>query len=220
MLGRLDLRACRELYTRSLPEPVDVLNLIHFRDRESYTRYAMGVAPILALSGASVRWAGTHDATWIGRAQAEELLVVRYPSHRHFLRMIANPYYLVINRFRVRGVSRFEASFTVRDAEAPDPGRAPVLWVVHLPTDAPRDRVAPLVSAGGRIVYASRATAHVELLREPQPSDPNPLSYGQVVFLEAPDESVPREALAAMAADDLVVSRYRRVSPLDLLRRS
>jgi hypothetical protein len=36
MLDRLDLDSVKRLYREDLPVPVDVLNLIHFKDEEAY----------------------------------------------------------------------------------------------------------------------------------------------------------------------------------------
>lgn len=43
----------------------------------------------------------------VGEPQAEKLLVVRYRSHRSFLAMTFNPYYLLANKLREAGVERF-----------------------------------------------------------------------------------------------------------------
>lgn len=41
LLDQMDLDAVKELYRADLPVPVDVLNLIHFKDEEAYKWYGV-----------------------------------------------------------------------------------------------------------------------------------------------------------------------------------
>ena len=60
MLNQLDLDAVKQLYRADLPVPVDVLNLIHFKDEAAYKWYGVLAAPLLKLVNAQVGWMGTH----------------------------------------------------------------------------------------------------------------------------------------------------------------
>ena len=84
MLDQLDLDAVKRLYRADLPVPVDVLNLIHFKDEEAYKWYGVVALPLLKAVGAEIGWMGTHVKSFLGEPRAEELLVVRYPNQRRF----------------------------------------------------------------------------------------------------------------------------------------
>jgi hypothetical protein len=77
LLDQLDLDAVKQLYRADLPVPVDVLNLIHFKDEDAYKWYGVLVAPLLKAVGAEVGWMGAHVESFAGEPRAEELLVVR-----------------------------------------------------------------------------------------------------------------------------------------------
>jgi uncharacterized protein (DUF1330 family) len=113
VLDQLDLDAVKRLYRADLPVPVDVLNLIHFKDEEAYKWYGVLTLPLLKAVGAQVGWVGTHEESLLGEPRAEELIVVRYPNQRRFLALALNPYYMVVaNPQRMKAVRKFEASFS------------------------------------------------------------------------------------------------------------
>jgi uncharacterized protein (DUF1330 family) len=225
MILRLRPAAVAALYREPLPGPVDVLNLIHLRRPASYRAYGAMVSPLLALVGASLRWAGRHEAALHGPVPAETLLVMRYPSHRRFIWMTLNPYYLLINRLRERGVERFEASFT----RASNPGRGlhrvRRLLAVHYRAadpDAAEASVAALLEPHlGAPVYASRSVASLGAIAQPpRPTDPNPLTLPQVAFFAIDDDgSLPGEVLDALGGtvEEAAVHVYRRESVREML---
>jgi uncharacterized protein (DUF1330 family) len=96
MLDQLDLDAVKRLYRADLPVPVDVLNLIHFKDEEAYKWYGVVALPLLKAVGAEIGWMGTHVKSFLGEPRAEELLVVRYPNQRRFFALALNPYYMLV----------------------------------------------------------------------------------------------------------------------------
>ncbi len=53
---QLDVDAVKASLRADLPKPIDVLNLIHFRDEEAYTWYGVMVLPLLKTVGAKVGW--------------------------------------------------------------------------------------------------------------------------------------------------------------------
>lgn len=95
------------LFWRPLPKPVDVINLIWIGRFSRYQLYGLMVAPTIYLIGGSIRWMSRLERELVGEPQAEKLLVVRYRSHRSFLAMTFNPYYLLANKLREAGVERF-----------------------------------------------------------------------------------------------------------------
>jgi uncharacterized protein (DUF1330 family) len=217
---RLDPRAFVRLFRRRLPAPVDVLNFLTVRDFESYRWYALLVGPLLIGAGGSVAWGGEVAQQIHGPAVCGKFLIVRYPSHRLWLMMVANPYYLLINRFRARGVERFEASFSTPESLAPLRGNAELV-AVHFNADdgdAALARVKDIVAgAGGRCVYASREVAPISILTSYGPNDPNPLTFKRTALFASAD--VP--ALVRALTPDLLASLARATTGLSvqLLRR-
>ena len=115
----------RKLAERGDSGPVQMLNLLRFRDRalepaegmtgaEAYGRYSVEVAPILDRAGGRVITAARCEESVIGPAEPEWdlVIVVEYPSVGAFLEMIESPDYLNAHRYRFAGVadSRLVAS--------------------------------------------------------------------------------------------------------------
>jgi len=203
----LDLKAIRDLYRRDLPRPIDVPNFLWLRNEQSYARYALTVAPAILLTGGSVHWAGKHLEAVCGEPRAESLLVVRYPNHRAFLRMVLNPYYLAINVFRVRGVARFEAGFThPADRYEALPRERDVL-VAHF--DEPLEDLRNALG-GPHLVYHTERVAEIALLKNPAPHDPNPLAHRALAMFRWRD-ALRDVAARAELAPTTVLQRYRSV---------
>ena len=99
MLDQLDIDAVKRLYRADLPVPVDVLNLIHFKDEDAYKWYGLLTLPLLKAVGGEVGWAGVHADSFLGEPRAEEILVVRYRNQRRFFALVLNPYYMGIVNF-------------------------------------------------------------------------------------------------------------------------
>jgi uncharacterized protein (DUF1330 family) len=218
MLTRIRIPAVIDLARRDLPRPLDVINLISTSNFERYRWYAVLVMGPLTLVGAKVLWMGRFERSIAGEPQAEKLLIVRYPSHRRFLAMTLNPYYLAINRLREAGVSRFEASFTSASHEDPELGRKKLLAGVHFSSpegsDALPEVTRILEGAGGDLVYATRAVASLGILDPPHETDPNPLTFSEVALFAVDEDGLARldglagELAAVTAASSL--QAYRR----------
>jgi len=191
------LRALAKLYRSSLPEPIDVPNLLTYANEEAYRWYGLAVGPVLALNGGRLRWAGKRVATLHGEDLGDSLLIVRYPSHRHFVRMVATPYYmLVANPIRERGVAHFEASFTHPEALFPELIRERVLLALCHDDDAP-ELEAALIDAGARRAYATRVISPI--LGPPRRrADAHPLRSARLSLWAFDDET---RAQAALTSD-------------------
>jgi uncharacterized protein (DUF1330 family) len=219
MLTRIRPRLVADVARRDLPGPLDVINLIHTERFDRYRWYALLVWPALSAVGGRVQWMGRLERAIDGEAQAEKLLVVRYPSHRHFLAMTMNPYYLAINRLREAGVRRFEASFTHASVTAPDLLRRRELIGAHFSSPPGEDALeqvrAILEPVAGELVYATRAVASLNVLDPVVATDPHPLTHGELALF-APAEDADDAAIAACAvalADvtaGCALGRYRR----------
>jgi uncharacterized protein (DUF1330 family) len=220
VLRRLDLPALARLAWQDLPAPVDVVNLIRAEEKrfESYRWYGLLVTPAMLLAGGKVRWAGRHERSLYGEPQADRLLVVRYPSHRRFLAMTLNPYYLVINLLRERGIEAFEASFTHASHEH-ELSRRRLMLAAHFdPPDGDGESALGVVKdtlegGGAELVYAAHETSPIPFSSDRRPTDPNPLTYSQVAFFDAGDR--PQVAPAALkrlerATGGLALQLYRR----------
>lgn len=220
MLTRIRIPAVIDLARRDLPKPVDVINLISTSNFERYRWYAVLVMGPLMVVGARVLWMGRFERSIAGERQAEKLLIVRYPSHRRFMAMTLNPYYLLINRLREAGVSRFEASFTSASHQDPELDRRKLLAGVHFTSPSGSDALPAvteiLEAAGGELVYATRAVASLGILDPPQETDPNPLAFGEVALFAIDEDDlagldgVAREVAAVTAGCSL--QAYRRES--------
>ncbi|MGB8330023.1 MAG: hypothetical protein WCE62_07830 [Polyangiales bacterium] len=224
LLDKFDFQAVKELCRADLPVPVDVLNLIHFKDEEAYKWYGVLTVPLLKAVGAEVGWMGIHAKVFLGEPRADELLVVRYPNQRRFFALALNPYYIAVaNPQRLKAVRKFEASFT----HSPDSllalrGSKWVL-VVHCHEDS--DAIQSIVqTAGGRLVYQSHETSPITITKRPHPADTNPLVFKSTYMFRFEDA---RSCDAAMqpgvlsqiheAADEVSVQLYQRVPKRDAL---
>lgn len=221
---QLDLDAVKRLYRAELPTPVDVLNLIHFKDEEAYKWYGVMVLPLLKLVGAEVGWMGTHVEAIVGEPRAEELLVVRYPNQRRFFALALNPYYmLVANPQRMKAVRKFEASFT-HSPDSLDALRGSK-WLLAIHFHEAPDAVRRIVeSAGGQLVYQSNETAAIMISKRPHPANTNPLVFKRTCLFRFEDEQSCEAAMQSgvlnqlrEAGGEVSVQLYRRVPKKDAL---
>ena len=224
MIDKLDLESIRQSFRAEIPTPVDVLNLIHFKDEEAYKWYGVSVMPLLRAVGGQVGWIGKHIESFLGDPRAEELLVVRYPNQRRFFALALNPYYfLVANRQRLKGVRKFEASFTHSpDALAPL-RRCEWVLAVHF-HEALAAIVGVIEQAGGRLVYQSEETSPIIIAKRSHPANTNPLVFKHTVFFRFDDQNACEAAMQEgvlnqlkEAAGELSVQLYRRVPKRDAL---
>jgi len=205
-LPALDFRRLWEAVRAPAHRPTDVLNLIDYADRHYYRWYGALVAPTIYGVGGSLRWGGEHREALVGEPLAHTLLVVRYPTHRHFIFMTVNPYYALINRLRERGVARFAAAFT--RVLVPDANLHASRWLVGAHFTAPDpsaviDALAaspPLRAAGLALAYASVEFASFDFLRAPKPHDPNPLPFTATALFRCDDVARLRASRAAVRA--------------------
>ena len=162
-------------------------------------------------------WGGRHEGVIHGEHQAGELLVVRYPSIARFLAMTVNPYYLLINRFREKGVQRFEASFCQMEKAEPVAGHP---WTVALHWNGDESRGAEIRSiareAGGDCYYACREYCPFDFPSEYLPTDPQPMRFKALELIAFADRDAARTALSEGTVarlqplvDELSIQLYR-----------
>lgn len=208
----------RELLTLPSAEPMYVLNILNYADFKAYRWYGVTVLPALKLAGGEVLWSGHPIEMLQGQAQCQSLLVVRYPSHRHFVRMIANPYYAAINKIREKAVARFEGAFS-ENLHSSDEGLSKhrQLLVLHFNNGAPKaalKQAETMLSAhGAQLQLALSQYLALDLLPRPKATDPNPLTFQRNLFFSVENVSDElRASLSLLAADlgDCCFGLYKR----------
>lgn len=192
--------AMDRLWTAAVPAPVIAPNLLWFRDRDWYRVYGMAVLPLLAAVGGRPIWISRHAASIFGEPQADVLLLVRYPSHRSFLRMTRSRAYAWVNRARERGTARLELSLTSASPATFDVGPCRVLvGVHHAPSDddhSSSEITEAIERRHGRLVSKLVTVADVDLFDDGhRPSDPRPLALPHILFFAFPDVERAREAM-------------------------
>lgn len=106
-------RAAFEAF-KALPRdvPIEMLNLLRFRDRaqypadhpaaaeglsgaEAYRRYSAESGPVFAGLGGAILWSGTPEVVLIGPAEErwDAAFIARYPDAAAFLAMVTDPAY-------------------------------------------------------------------------------------------------------------------------------
>ena len=101
---------------KALPRdtPIEMLNLVRFRDRaeyppehrlaaenltgaEAYANYGRDTAPVLARVGGKIVWRGGFELTLIGPSDEawDACFIARYPDAGAFLAMVTDPDYRV-----------------------------------------------------------------------------------------------------------------------------
>jgi len=96
--------------------PLVMLNILKFKERteddqetgeEAYNRYALNVAPLLAMVGGKVLWAGNVQRTLIGDLEIspDRILAVYYPSKEAFVEMATSDAYAKIGGDREKALT-------------------------------------------------------------------------------------------------------------------
>lgn len=222
-----------------VPAPIDALNLISLApDPRPYFRYGRYVFP-LALAY-SARWVlcAKHVESVHGPVTADDFVVCRYRTHRHFFRMVRNPYYAFANRFRMAGGLRhveiglahqFAGAEPIGPLTAHNRRLVLVQYADRGDGRSHAELVKVMADLPGHLVYAARQVMSIEALAgdgPPAPHDPRPLSFSGFLVWQAADFTAARaffasgDALRAMASvtASLAVDLYWRVRLTDLPR--
>lgn len=105
--------------------PIVMVNLLKYREkaayaadraevkenlsgREAYRRYGMTAFKCVSELGGGIVWSGSQALVFIGGGEQDwdEVLCVRYPSRKAFLKMISDPEYLAATYHREAGLAR------------------------------------------------------------------------------------------------------------------
>ncbi|CUK06064.1 hypothetical protein RUE5091_02800 [Ruegeria denitrificans] len=119
--------------------PIEMLNLVKFRDTaaypvghdlaeaglagaQAYRNYGRETAPIIARLGASILWRGSYQTTLIGPQDEDwdEVFIARYPTAHAFLEMVTDPDYqaAVVHRQAAVATSRLIRCTPAKGGEA------------------------------------------------------------------------------------------------------
>ena len=226
--SRIDKDAVHNLKKRTLPAPIDALNLVDLADKASYRWYGLLLSPLVLLLGGRPVWVGVHQRSLLGEKQADEIVIVRYPNHHTLLDIMNSTYYRFVNRFRERGVRYFQFSITYRHAGEKEMKRSGLRLVAHFNNksdtgDETFNEVKTTLERGpARLIYASREVTPMDIFRPLEATDPNPVEYRETAIFSIEDmESVvayvdetAQQALEA-ATDGISVQIYRGLGTLE-----
>ena len=228
--SRIDKDAVRNLKAQPLAAPIDALNLVDLSDEASYRWYGLLLSPLVLLLGGWPVWAGIHQRSLLGEKQADEIVIVRYPSHHTLLNIMNSPYYRLMNRLRERGVSYLRFSITHRYAGDKRMERRGLYLVAHFngkndTSEKAFDEVRTILEHRSvRLIYASREVAPLNVFRSLEPTDPNPVEYRETAIFSIEDvepaaiqlDETARHALQT-ATDGISIQIYRGLGTMEAL---
>lgn len=192
----IDFKKFRELFRKPAFNPTYVLNLIDYKNFASYRVYGLFIMPMILLSGGGVPWAGRHIQKVYGEPAAKHVIFVRYLSHQRFMVFITNPFFLLVNGFRDRGVEKFEAAFsrTIREEKAKEIDASIVLGI-HFNSDEEGpildSNKALMESFNAREILAIKEQYIMDFLTNPKANEPNPHTYKVNQFFAMNQREVP-----------------------------
>lgn len=161
--NEFSLREAVAFWRRDLPEPVHMLNFSWYANKRVYMVYGLLVRAFLQSVGATIRWAGYPTRVYRGPMQAEQLVLVEYPSHRRFVLMVLNPLYQLINVPRTIGRGEnYELSATSAPEHDADLWRHEHVLAVHFNGEEDSlEGVKAAVPAEATFVYSSYEVSEV-----------------------------------------------------------
>jgi uncharacterized protein (DUF1330 family) len=223
LAARLDPTRVADLLALRLPKPIHALNLVHFRDLNSYRLYGLLLAPYAAARGARPLWAGVLDEPVLGSDPADEIVVVSYPDQHVFMDIVSSRYYSWVNRWRVKGVRRLR--FGVTELTAGNVSlRAGGHWLTAQSDDPDLSaRIASLADPYLELCYSSVVRSALALFRTVEPGDPEPLAAPHFSLLLDRSAGAARERLRAVAGEiervcaGSALHWYRAIGPAEAL---
>jgi uncharacterized protein (DUF1330 family) len=97
-----------EMLARNPDEPIVMLNLNTYRDRDEYMRYGDVAMRVLARIGGRILWHSETKTTLIGDESddCDEVIAVSYPSLRAFVEFTQDPEIVAALPHRAAGLER------------------------------------------------------------------------------------------------------------------
>jgi uncharacterized protein (DUF1330 family) len=186
-LSRLDVSRLEKLC--EYEGPVDALNLVSFSNAACYRWYGLLLSPLVILRGGRPIFAGAHERSLAGEKNCDELVIIRYPSLRTFIRILTGRYYSLLNRIRIKGVRYFEFAFTKPFRESSELWRKGLRLVILFTYQEGTfgnilDKITNIIGKYPLIqLYASGKAGDIPFKGTVGPADPNPCKYeGMVIF--------------------------------------
>lgn len=182
---KIDKQLVKELGKKDLPNPVDALNLITFDDEKSYRLYGFLASPLVLISGGRPVWVGRYEKSIYGEKLADEMVIIRYPSHRVLLKIVSSKYYNFVNHWREKG-GTLEFSLTKQIyGKLKLKGQC---FVIHY--NLRNENIGTTLmnlktiieENNRRLYYASYETSTLNIFKSLIPSGPNPARYKQTAI--------------------------------------
>jgi len=183
VFSRIDFQKVKTLFFQDFPKPLHILNVITFRNKEDYKWYGFFVKPLVKLVGGSLVFTAKFNKSYSGKKLADEIFIVEYPSQKNFFLLALNPYYMLINDFREKGVKYFEASWThAKDFKNyNDLKNYKYYFIIHFNSLNFQESLSYIrnifSSCCLSLVYSSNETTYFSFLKAFKANDPNPLSF-------------------------------------------
>ncbi|UCD08532.1 MAG: hypothetical protein JSU79_09245 [Dehalococcoidales bacterium] len=205
--------------------PVDTLNLVSFSNAVRYRWYGFLLSPLILLGGGRPLFDGEYLRSLVGEKTFDELIIIRYPSLRTFVRIVTGRLYSLLNRLRAKGVHYFEFSFTSplrESSELRNKGHRLVILFNYQEGTFGNvlDKITNILGKYPVIqLYASKKIGVIPFQGMTVFSDPNPSQYeGTVIFSILEDKpegfTLEEEVITDLKAvtTNLSVDIYRSLS--------
>lgn len=194
LIQRINQDALKKLREGNIPPPVDALNLVVLQDVKAYRLYGLLLAPQVLLMGGSIVYAGIHKKSIYGGKKADEVVIIRYPTHRTLLKIVCGKYYSWVNEWREKGVKNFEFSLTkqILGDKGIDNGGMNIFLSYNLKSGKNAEETLTALrlifkEKNLEISYASYETGTLSIFDSPMPSDPNPAEYKNTAVINVDD---------------------------------
>lgn len=185
LFQKIDKQLVKELGKKDLPTPLDALNLITFDDEISYRLYGLLLSPLVLLMGGRPVWVGRYEKSLYGEKLADEIVIIRYPSHRVLLKIVKSKYYNFVNWWREKG-GTLEFSMTRQIYGQIKPKGLCLVIHYNLKNkniDSALKNLKNIIEENkGRLLYASYETGILNIFKSSIPSGPKPAQYKQTAI--------------------------------------
>ncbi|UCC17549.1 MAG: hypothetical protein JSU58_03095 [Dehalococcoidales bacterium] len=189
--------------------PVDALNLVSFLNAVRYRWYGLLLSPMVLLRGGRQLFVGEYVRSLVGEKIFDELVIIRYPSLRTFVRIVTGRFYSLLNRLRAKSVHYFEFSFTSPLRESSEL-RKKGHWLIVLfnyqegTFGNVLDKITNILGKYPVIqLYVSRKIGVIPFQGMTVFSDPNPCQYEGIVIFSILEDDQERLILEKNTVDDL-----------------
>ena len=189
--------------------PVDALNLVSFLNAVRYRWYGLLLSPLVMLRGGRPLFVGEYERSLVGEKTFDELVIIRYPSLRTFVRIVTGRFYSLLNRLRAKGVHYFEFSFTSSLRESSELWKKGLRLVILFNYQEGTfgnvlDKITNILGKYPVIqLYASKKISVTRSQGMTVFSDPNPVKYEGIVIFSILDNDLEKFILEKNAVDSL-----------------